>query len=51
MKKLMLMTVVGAACLVNADIRAVTPVPQNADPNSWWMKRHAQKMELVKKGG
>ena len=51
MKKLMLMMVVGAACLVNADIRAVTPVPQNADPNSWWMKRHAQKMELVKKGG
>lgn len=51
MKKLMLMTVVGAACLVNADIRAVTPVPQNADPNGWWMKRHAQKMELVKKGG
>ena len=51
MKKLMLMMVVGAACLVNADIRAVTPVPQNADPNGWWMKRHAQKMELVKKGG
>ena len=51
MKKLMLMMVVGAACLVNADIRAVMPVPQNADPNSWWMKRHAQKMELVKKGG
>ncbi|MGN0853209.1 MAG: GDSL-type esterase/lipase family protein [Kiritimatiellia bacterium] len=51
MKKALLTFLVGAAGLVHADIRAVTPVPQNADPNGWWMKRHAQKMELVRKGG
>ena len=31
-----------AACAV-ADIRALTPVPQKADPDSWWMKRFNEK--------
>ena len=51
MKKLVLMLVLAVAAVAGADIRAVTPVPQNADTNSWWMKRHAQKLERVKAGG
>ena len=45
MKKLVLMLALAVAAVAGADIRAVTPVPQNADTNSWWMKRHAQKLE------
>ena len=33
------------------DIRAVTPVPQDANPNGWWMKHHAEKMAIVTNGG
>jgi len=33
------------------DIRAVTPCENNPNPNEWWMKRHAEKMKLVKAGG
>ena len=51
MKKLVLMLALAVAAVAGADIRAVTPVPQNADTNSWWMKRHAQKLERVKAGG
>ena len=50
MKRLSLL-VAGICLSAVADILSVTPVPQNADPNGWWWKRHAQKMELVKKGG
>ena len=28
---------------VSADIRSLTPVPQNADPAGWWMKRFEEK--------
>ena len=45
----LLLTVVAFAA--SADILSLTPMPQNADPQGWWMKRHAQKMELVKRGG
>lgn len=51
MKKLVLLTLIVAACAVEAALRSVTPVPQNADAKSWWMSRHNQKMEFVKRGG
>ena len=35
-----------------AAIRAVTPTPwKNGDPDSWQMKRHAEKMSIVTNGG
>ena len=41
-----------AASLMSfGDIRAVTPVPQNAETNSWWMKRFNEKQKLVRAGG
>ena len=43
MKSIVMMGVALAAALALADIRAVTPVPQNADPNGWWMKRFQEK--------
>ena len=49
-----LMLVAGAVLTAAAsfgEIRAVTPVPQNADANGWWMKRFAEKDALVKAGG
>ena len=36
---------------VFADIRSVTPVAWNGDPNCWQMKRHAEKMGVVTNGG
>ena len=36
---------------VLGDIRAVTPAPQDANPDGWWMKRFAEKQKLVKAGG
>ena len=48
----LLSALAAVVCLAaGADILSVTPAPQSADPNSWWQKRHAQKMELVQKGG
>ncbi|MBO4288130.1 MAG: hypothetical protein J5985_08215 [Kiritimatiellae bacterium] len=40
-----------ACTSVCAELVSCTPTPQNAKPESWWMKRHAEKMECVKKGG
>lgn len=34
-----------------AAIRAVTPTAWNGDPNCWQMKRHAEKMSAIAKGG
>lgn len=38
---------ISAALLASAEIRSMDPVPQNADPNSWWMKRHREKLDYV----
>ncbi len=46
MKRLVLICSLAAFAAAYADIRAVTPVPQNADPNGWWMKRFAEKKAL-----
>ena len=43
MKSMVMMGVALVAALALADIRAVTPVPQNTDPNGWWMKRFQEK--------
>lgn len=51
MKRVVLFGFLLAACAAGAALRSVTPVPQSADPRSWWMSRHAQKMQLVKAGG
>ena len=37
--------------LLLAVIPALTPVPQNAKPDSGWMKRHAKALEQAKAGG
>lgn len=42
---------IGLTALLLADILAVTPVPQDADTNSWWMVRHREKVEAAQKGG
>lgn len=34
-----------------APVRSIDPQPQSKDPNGWWLKRFAEKQELVKKGG
>ena len=52
MKRVVLgVAVAFAAAVAFGEIRALTPVPQNADTNSWWMKRFAEKDALVKAGG
>ena len=43
MKKIIISGVLLLAAAAMADIRALTPVPQNADPKSWWMQRFRQK--------
>lgn len=40
-----------AALLLLSVIPALTPVPQNANPDSGWMKRHAKVLEQAKAGG
>lgn len=43
----------GAICaplLASAAIRAITPVPQDSDPKSDWMKRHEAKLAAIAKG-
>ena len=42
------LTMVGVAF---GDIRAVTPIAWDGDPNCWQMKRHAEKMKAVAAGG
>ena len=53
MSKVFFLSVIAALCAASSfgDIRAVTPVPQKEDPNGWWMKRFAAKMQLVRAGG
>ena len=54
MKTKRLMPLLAAACAVcaaYADILSVTPVPQNADPNGWWMRRHERNVARARAGG
>ena len=52
MKKLMILSFFGlAASLSFGAIRAVTPTAWPGGTNSWQMKRHYMKMDLVKAGG
>ncbi len=37
--------------LFAAPVTSITPVPQSDNPDNWWMKRFAEKRELVRKGG
>ena len=41
---------IGLAAVLLADILALTPVPQDSNPDGWWMKRHSEKVEAAKKG-
>ena len=34
---------IGLAAVLLADILALTPVPQDSNPDGWWMKRHSEK--------
>ena len=43
-------TIICISCCF-AEIRALNPVPQSADPNHWWCKRFKEKMAFVKAGG
>ena len=43
-------SVAGAALAATAAIRSVTPAPQNADENGWWMKRHREKLATIAQG-
>ena len=52
MKKLILLSATTLACAVSfGAIRAVTPTQWDGKPDSWQMKRHAEKMAVVTNGG
>ena len=52
MKTRMIVSVAAACAALTAAaaIRAVTPAPQNADENGWWMKRHRDKLAAIAQG-
>ncbi len=41
----------GLALAASAELKSLAPCPQNGDPDGWWMKRHADKMNIVTNGG
>ncbi len=55
MKYLKILLAVAATALAvslnAAPVASATAAPQSDDPQNWWQKRHAEKMELVRKGG
>lgn len=50
MKRVLAVGAICAPLLTFAAIRAITPVPQDSDPKSNWMKRHQAKLEAIAKG-
>ena len=48
MKKLTTLVSIVLAFVATAELRSITPAPQDGD---WWSRRHADKMKLVQAGG
>jgi len=50
-KSLLIALAAGLAMGASAELKSLVPCPQNTNPNSWWMKRRAEKMNIVTNGG